>query len=101
MPQKNQTNETKLDALKKKQAQLQARIQKMEASEKTRERKRETRRKILIGAYFLKQARETGQFDDLVAKMADTLKRPTDRVLFDLPPLDAKPKDNPHPETQD
>ncbi len=96
---KDTTHATQLDALKKKQTQLQARIQKMEASEKTRERKRETRRKILIGAYFLKQARETGQFDDLVAKMADTLKRPTDRVLFDLPPLDAKLKDNPHPET--
>jgi len=83
--------QTKLDALKKKQTQLQAKIQKMEAAETTRERKRETRRKILVGAYYLEQARAQGEFDQVVLKMANYLKRPTDRVLFDLAPLETNP----------
>ena len=62
--------ETTLETLKKRQEKLKQRIQKMEASEKTRERKRETRRKILIGSYYLDLARKNGQYEELVTYMA-------------------------------
>jgi len=76
-----------LKALKKKQQQIETRIQTLEAAEKTRERKRETRRKILVGAYYLDQAKEGGKWDDIVKHMDGYLKRNTDRVLFDLKPI--------------
>ena len=44
---------SKIETLKQKKEQLNARIQKLEALQKSRERKRDTRRKILIGAYFM------------------------------------------------
>lgn len=78
---------TKLENLKKKQDQLKAQIQKLEAAEKHRERKKDTRRKILIGSYYLEQAREKGEFQNIVKLMESYLKRDTDRVLFDLEPL--------------
>ena len=74
----------RLAALKKKQAQLDAQVQALEAAEKTRERKRETRRKILLGAYYLEQARKDGTFDEVVSKMDGYLKRKSDRALFGL-----------------
>lgn len=80
----------KLEALKKKQAQIKARIQALEAAEKNRERKRDTRRKILIGAYYLDQARANHEFDNMVKIMDQYLTRESDRVLFDLPPLQEK-----------
>ena len=87
------TKQGKLDALKKKNAQIKAQIQKLEASEKTQERKRDTRRKILVGAYFIDQANETKTFAEIVKIMDGYLKRNSDRVLFDLEPIeDRKPK---------
>jgi large subunit ribosomal protein L7/L12 len=80
----------KLDTLKKKQDQLKAQIQLLEAAEKTRERKRDTRRKILIGAYYLDKAMEENRLDDIVKFMEGYLNRDSDRALFDLPPLDKK-----------
>ena len=80
----------RLETLKKKQQQIKARIQALEASEKSRERKRETRRKILIGAYYLDKAKEEGTFDKIIKFMDDYLNRDSDRVLFDLAPLELK-----------
>jgi large subunit ribosomal protein L7/L12 len=73
-----------LDNLKKKQAQLAARIQALEATEKSRERKRETRRKILVGAYYLDKANEEKKLASLIQMMDGYLKRDSDRVLFGL-----------------
>lgn len=84
----------KLDSLKKKQEQLKAQIQALEAAEKTRERKQETRRKILMGAYYLDKARAENRFDDIVTLMDGYLNRDSDRVLFDLPPRKKKSSDN-------
>lgn len=81
----------KLEKLKQQREQLNARIQKFEAAEKTRERKRETRRKILIGAYYLDQAKTQDKFDEIVKLMDDYLKRNSDRSLFDLIPLKSEP----------
>lgn len=76
---------TRLEILKKQQEQLKAKIQALEASEFSRERKRETRRKILVGAYYLDKMRTENKFDELVALMDGYLNRDTDRVLFKLP----------------
>jgi hypothetical protein len=46
----------KLDALKKKQAQIKAQIAAVEAKQKAAERKRDTRRKIIVGSAVLAHA---------------------------------------------
>lgn len=82
-----------IDKLKARHTVLTARIQKMEAAHKTRERKNETRRKILIGSYYLDQARQHGTYDELVKNMADFLTRKSDRALFGLSPVEIKKTD--------
>ena len=77
---------TRLESLKKQQDQLKAKIQALEASEFARERKRETRRKILVGAYYLDKMRADDKFNELVSLMDAYLSRDSDRVLFNLPP---------------
>jgi hypothetical protein len=47
-----------LDKLKEQRTKLTARIQAAEARSKTSERKKETQRKIVVGAYYLDQARK-------------------------------------------
>lgn len=75
---------SRLDALKKKQEQLRAQIQKLESLEKSRERKRDARRKILIGAYFLDKANQEGSLSLLYQRLDSYLKRDADRELFQL-----------------
>ncbi len=77
---------TRLEILKKQQDQLKAKIQALEASEFSRERKRETRRKILVGAYYLDKIRSENKFDELVKIMDEYLNRDSDRILFNLEP---------------
>lgn len=77
---------TRLEILKKQQDQIKAKIQALEASEFSRERKRETRRKILVGAYYLDKIRADNKFNELVSLMDSYLSRDSDRVLFNLPP---------------
>ena len=79
--------QSRLDTLKKKQEQLRAQIQKLESLDKSRERKRDTRRKILLGSYFLEKANEDGSLDSLYQQMEHYLKRNTDGELFQLTPL--------------
>ena len=80
----------KLESLKNKQEQLKAQIQALESAEKTREKKRDTRRKILIGAYYQDKAIKENCFDEIVKLRDGYLNRNSDRVLFDLPPLEEK-----------
>lgn len=80
----------KLDGLKKKQEQLKAQIQNLEAAEKSREKKRDTRRKILVGAYYLDKAITDDRFDEITRLMGSYLTRQSDRELFDLPQLENK-----------
>ncbi len=74
----------KLDKLKEQREQLNARIQQLEAAEKAREKKRDTRRKILVGAYYLDKAKSEGRFEEVRQAMDKFLTRESDRVLFDL-----------------
>lgn len=76
--------QSKLDALKKKKEQLNSQIQKLESLEKSRERKRDARRKILIGAYFIDKAKQDGTLFDLYEKIGSYLNRDSDKELFKL-----------------
>jgi hypothetical protein len=76
---------TKLELLLEKEAQLKAQIQQAKAAERTLEKKRDTRRKILIGAAVLARV-ERGEWpqQDLSMMMDGFLTRPHERELFDL-----------------
>lgn len=80
--------QSRLDALKKKQEQLRSQIQKLESLEKSRERKRDTRRKILVGSYFIDKANQEGTLFDLYQQIDKYIKRNVDRELFHLEPLE-------------
>ena len=85
----------RLDKMKQKHKVLKARIERLEAAEKTREKKRDTRRKILLGAYVLEQAKRDGSVGEWYRKMDGFLQRDSDRVLFDLEPWEkSKKQDN-------
>jgi hypothetical protein len=78
----------RLEKLKKQQEQLKARIQSLEAGQKTRERKKDTRRKILFGSLVLERLRQgDSRAESLKAELNEYLTRDNDRALFELPPL--------------
>ena len=76
-----------LNSLKKKRDVLNARIRLMQNREQSKERKDNTRRKILIGSYYLDQANKNNSFDDIVKLMDQYLSRDSDRKLFGLKPV--------------
>jgi hypothetical protein len=77
-----------LDKLKEQRDVLNNRIQAAEARQRVSERKQDTRRKILVGAYYWDEAqRNPEQQTQLLKIMADYLTRDSDRRLFGLPPL--------------
>ena len=78
---------TNLDSLKKKRDVLNARIRLMQNREQSKERKDNTRRKILIGSYYLDQANKNNSFNDVVKLMDSYLIRDSDRKLFGLTPV--------------
>ena len=79
---------TQLEKLKKQEAQLKARIQALEAGEKTRGRKKDMQRKILFGSFMLQRVKENDPVAlELQARLAGYLTRDHDRALFELPPL--------------
>ena len=76
-----------LNSLKKKRDIINARIRLMQNREQSKERKDNTRRKILIGSYYLEHANKNNSFDSVVKLMDSYLTRDSDRMLFDLPPI--------------
>jgi hypothetical protein len=76
-----------LEKLKEQRDKLNDRIQQKEARLKSSERKIDTRKKILIGSYFLDEAIKNGKLDDIKNKLDSFLTRNSDRRLFDLPEL--------------
>lgn len=78
----------KLERLLKQQEQLKAQIALLQAREKEEERKKDTRRKILLGGIILAKVKR-GEWPQ--AKLVELLDRELteerDRVLFDLPPI--------------
>lgn len=76
-----------LDALKKKRDTINSRIRLVQNRELRQKRKDDTRRKILVGSYFLDKTKKDGSFEELSAKLDKFLVRDSDRKLFDLPYL--------------
>ena len=76
---------TKLEILKEQKAKLEVRIQMAEAREKTKERQNDTRRKILIGAYYIDKAEKDKSMDEIRKVLDGYLTREKDRILFGLP----------------
>ena len=79
---------TQLEKLKVREAQIKARIQSLEAADKTRERKKDLRRKILLGAYVLQQLKAgDSRAEAFRAELDGYLTRDQDRALFGLEAL--------------
>ena len=76
-----------LDSLKKKRDIIIARIRLAQNREKSKERKDNARRKILIGSYYLEKSNKNNSFDDIVKLMDSYLTHDSDRMLFDLTPI--------------
>ena len=93
-----QTDEELLEKLEKEQEKLQselgarkaklnARTQRVRSRLSARERKTDTRRKILVGAMMLKLSDQHPETKDFMLKHLDAfLEHPRDRELFDLTP---------------
>jgi len=73
-----------LEKLRIQREKINSRIQAAEARLKTSDRKKETRKKILIGSYFLDNAIKEDKLNEIKIAMDKYLKRNTDRSLFDL-----------------
>lgn len=72
-----------LEALEKQKQQINARIQKVKAVERTKERKKDLRRKVLIGEHYLEKAKQEGNLDELYAEIFDKIKNKYDAELFE------------------
>ena len=75
-----------MDKLLKNQSQLQARIQMLQAKENVQKRKDDTRKKILVGSYFLDKYEKAGTIATLELELDKFLFRKIDRALFGLEP---------------
>jgi hypothetical protein len=74
----------KLKKLEEQAEQLKARIASEKAKITNQARKDDTRRKILVGAYFIEQAEHEGTMEELIKKIDPFLTREKDRLLFGL-----------------
>lgn len=74
-----------LEGLRKKQSQIEARIQMLQAKEQDQKRKEDTRRKILAGSYILDKYQKSGMTERLVTELDKFLFKKHDRELFGLP----------------
>ena len=82
------TTKDKLAQLLEKESQLKAQIQALKQREAEAERKKDTRRKILIGGAILaKMKRGEWHMKQLQDLLNSELKADRDRELFDLPSL--------------
>ena len=77
---------SKLETLKTKKEQIEARIKKLESKERLQLKKQGTRRKILIGAFYMElMEKDEVLKEKLIARLDGFLTRPMDRELFGLP----------------
>jgi hypothetical protein len=83
----------KLAKLKQQRARYDEKIKRLEKAEREKERKRDTRRKILAGAVVLTAIENEPDKKAWFARLLDQeLIRDDDRELFDLPAKDASEK---------
>jgi hypothetical protein len=86
----SKTPKNNLTRLEEQRAKLNHRILLLKNRLKSSESKKETRKKILIGAYFLDNAIKENKMDEIKILMAKFLTRNSDRELFELEPLPEK-----------
>lgn len=94
---------SKLEIARHKAAQANALLQKLEAQARSRmhgeNRKLDTRRKVLLGAYTLSRMQKSDEFrEQTTGALGAFLVRDADRALFDLPPLPPRPETPATPE---
>lgn len=73
-----------LDKLKEQRDKLNACIQQQEARLKQSSRKIDTRKKILVGSYYLEQASKNGTIKELNNLIRNYLTRESDKRLFEI-----------------
>lgn len=78
--------EARLQKLEQQKREIERKMQNIRARQSAEERKKDTRRKVLAGAFLLEKV-EKGEFDkaDFLRGMDGFLSRDIDRALFDLP----------------
>ena len=76
----------KLEALKLRQQELKRQIATLETRVRESNRKLDTRKKILLGAYLLAKCEREQNFDAILAEMDKYLTHDRDRKIFNLPP---------------
>lgn len=85
------TEQERIEAYRKKIAQLEAKAELKENRQKAEATKglsaADTRRKILIGALIQEEMEKSpGKKENIISKLDAFLVRPNDRALFELPP---------------
>jgi len=82
---------TKMERLKKRQAQINAQIHNEQNKEKAKMRKADTRRKIIMGALALSHMEKDAEFKATCERLQrEGIKSDLDRALFGLSPLPEK-----------
>lgn len=93
------TRAEKLEELRRKESQIKAQIQQLKQRDQAEERRKDTRRKILIGgAVLAKIKRGEWNYQQLVSLLDSELKSDRDRALFDelnLKAVDARKENAP------
>ena len=74
--------QNQLKKLEEKKNQIQNQISNVKQRLQQEERQKDTRRKILVGAFFLEKYKD--KFPELVKQIDPFLSRPQDRALFGL-----------------
>lgn len=82
----------KIEKLKAQKKSIEVRIRQEQNRDRARERKADTRRKILAGAWALDEAASRADFKEFLYKKLDSfLSKPDDRALFGLAPQKEQP----------
>ncbi len=85
------TKLSKLQRLEKRKKQIQSQILKEQNKEKTKARKADTRRKIIMGAIALSHMEKDAEFRAICERLQrEGIKGDIDRALFNLEPLEEK-----------
>lgn len=74
----------RINAMESKKKQMESHLASLKARSKAEERKKDTRRKILVGSYFIKKFNDSESMDDLRTLMNGYLTDRRDRELFGL-----------------
>lgn len=87
MSQDNNKKISTVEKLRLQKDRINARIQAIENRDRSKERKQETHKKVLVGAYYLDKAKKENTMADLVKDLEPYLTRNSDRILFGLEPI--------------